>query len=540
VFSVIVPAVVRSDLVVDWSKRVMSFLLNSIWVQSCVTVRRFMRRSVDELALLVTVDTVVLDIASLGGSPAACPVSRPSSHAIAPLPASSAPPPASLRLHAAANFFTPHDDDAVLLADQASAEEAVWAEGAESLARVSEMLEHLRKLARVSVYALVGLVGAVPGALVWIFYAAYKGTAAWATHHRRLAAFYFASIAFAPVGAVVVIFVSIVLLGGIVSLSILGACVQFGVYWSTRIVYSFVRTVLTQAWADFPFLMRRDNSAARRARKAVGINELDDDENDVESAADVHTNQATELGARYHGKAVLRHPAEAGAAMACVGGLLPTELEFALASWDGGSQHGVGDDSTSLSQSTSTQNTELLRRLGMDTMVDTPTKRRLCVYYALGMLVHLQVTSGGNAWQIRRSCLRANAVVELEPDAFIDLSLAEHSQSPLAREAAEAVVELSARLRSTSRYRIVPIAGRNVPVHQWLRATLLVLMADPTVVPAWAACSEPQNGPGTNALISSTKLQALNDLTSASELKQRDVWTSPFTSSESAGTPLLT
>jgi hypothetical protein len=219
--------------------------------------------------------------------------------------------------------------------------------------------------------------------------------------------------------------------------------------------------------------------------------------------------------------------------MARVGGLLPTELEFALANWDGGSQHGEGDDSTAYCESTSAQDAELLRRLGMDSMVNTPRKRRLCTYYALGMLVHLQVTSGGNAWQIRGSCLGASAVVNADEAGFFSVALTEHGQSNVVREAIEAVVELSERLTSSSRYRIVPIVGRNVPVNQWLRAALLVLLADPTAVPSWAAAGEPPCCVDPDAGLLTGELEALDELGVSADAMQKGAWASPFSSLES-------
>lgn len=532
VFSILVPVVVRADLIVDWAKRVMwAVFLMPTWTQGCVALRRILCRS-SEIESLIAVDTDVLEIATV------C------------------------------------DNDFVN--DLDVAENLVWAQGAESLAKFSEMLEHLQKLARVSIYAGFGLVFAIPGAIFWIIYAAYKGYCSWRDHFRRLAILYWISVGFAPIGALVVVFASVVLLVGIVSLSVLGACIQFGVYWSTRIVYSVVRMILGQAWADFPFLMLREvpgaaaallssvhlpSSIAHSTRAATGLPSdapppgvpaeivprnsartaaywqesptgalgSCDPGFSTDAAADSDGNAQTlnqafanpsRASYRYHGKSVTRHPAEAGAAIARVGTFLPTDLEFILASWEGtGIQHAKvpfvtdhdkfetknkiepkSDGDGVLRQDSSAnwdkqggrevdkiagdlaeefpngRDAMLLRMLGMDDKVNTPVKRRLSTYYALGMLVQMQLNSGGNSWQLHQDCLLEPAATDL--NAFIDFAVSKESR--VAAEAAEAVIELSERLRAAGKYRFVPVGGRNIPVDVWIRAVLIALLRDPS------------------------------------------------------------
>jgi hypothetical protein len=229
-FSVLIPVVVRADLIVDWGKRVTWLLfLAPTWTQSCVSLRRIMRRAGD-MAPLLDVDADVEAIARGGGAT---------------------------------------EDD--FTADMVKVEDAVWGDGAESLVRISEILEHMRKLSRVSMYAAVGFVGAVPGAVVWVGYAAYKGVHAWRKSLRRLAILYWVSVVFSPIGAVVAMFVSAFAFVGIVSLSVVGALVAFAVHWSTRLVYSVLRMGLVQLWADFPFLMRREGAVASLIANAERI-----------------------------------------------------------------------------------------------------------------------------------------------------------------------------------------------------------------------------------------------------------------------------
>lgn len=629
VFSVLIPVVVRADLVVDWGKRVTwAVFLMPTWTQACVSLRRVFRRAGD-LSLLLDVDTDVVAMATGEGD----------------------------------SWTT----------DMLRAEDTVWSDGAESLARISEMFEHLRKLARVSAYAAVGLVGAVPGAIIWVFYGGYKGIEAWRGQFKRLALLYFVSIAFAPVGAIVVVFVSAFVFVGIVSLSVGGALVAFGVHWSTRLVYSVLRMGLCQLWAEFPFVMRREGAiGALRAtaeKVKIDIHELpttignvasiipgvgdrssknaasdyppsvpasvvlehanpdatvssgadvaipvddgrgraaggpDEDDNGEEGegtggrriSADGRLGRAFGLRGRrrrrgedvsrdrggnsddgeesessltdtlgdgadlYHGMHLDRHPDEAGAAIAHIGILMPTELEFALASWEGnktkvpqaaplfvdpegdlergesssafGGRAGSSsspDVSAASTPDVSTRNSRsalrdarYMTRLGFDAKVDTPSKRRLTTYYTLGMLVQLQVSSGGNSWLLRRSMMRSKAITDVNEFVTIILGM----RSPIASEAAVAALELSERLYRTPRYRTVPIAGRNIEVGMWVRAVLLVLLHEPGKVPSWMPADAPDlpraAPPARKAKSSADTLAAAVEESGAGELRRR-------------------
>lgn len=645
VFAVLVPAVVRADLIVDWAKRVMwAVFLMPTWTQGCVALRRITRRAA-EMEVVLATDLEVMEMADV------------------------------------------HDGD--FAQDLVAAEESVWAEGAESLVQVNEMLEHFRRLARMSLYAIAGLIGAVPGAVIWISYGTYKGYDAWRNQLRRLAVVYWLSVLFAPIGAIVVLFVSVILLVGIVSLSVAGSLIQFSVYWSTRVVYTLVRAALAEAWAEFPFLMRRDGlpplisrllppnagaamslvgnrSHMHHPGHAIATRTLALDHTGPEPRADrddagdanlmnaaaplphfnsrgsedhssegsvgvtvaprpmrahVHSSPTpttqcgtpcdVECGGKsiqhlteggissrdpeddghhpsvlYNGRSVARHPAEAGAAIARAGGLLPTELEFALASWDGVTvRHGerfpdflgafpspdkpnkhtthdrlqpVADDDSSTVDRSSTgrrrrrrkrsgsgssapvlgsHDVILMERLGMDDIVDTPRKRRLSNYYSLAMLMQMQVASGGNAWQIRRSYLRAPQVADINLFTAEILSY----NSVVAVEAAEAVSELSGRLRATARYRVVPSTGRNIPTDQWLRAVLLALLMDPEARPAWVrelslpgSMPKPiKPEPKEEDVDNETQLEKMTSEVTDPNTSLRRAWSSPLTSVES-------
>lgn len=484
VLGVLIPFVVRADLVVDWAKRVAWALLNmATWTQASVQVRRLLARA-PRMAALVDVDDEVSALAAVQNS---------------------------------------------RQADLLSSEDRVWTEDADSLVRVADVLQHFEKLGRVAFYALGGLICAVPGAIVWILYAAFHG--AWSFHKSMpvLGCLYWLSIILAPFGALIMLVASAGLLCGVVTLSVVGTIIQFSVYWSMRTVYSMVRIFMSQAWAGFPDITKPH--ATRNVDQGPPVSN----------------------SGKFAIKAI-RHPEEAGAAIAQVGSLLPSELEFALASWDGfnpgdkvkpawvsrkifaftspsgkkkssndttgprvqsgkvagkpaekrgrpkrassaedgeDNEHADGENGSS-EPDASPDNAALedreevrsgrkenetaiilLGRLGLDLSVKSVRKRRLSTYYAFGMLTHLQVESGGNAWRLRR--------VEDLPESEFDERI-KQLNSIVADEAKIALYELGTRLRGTSKYRVIPTgppSSRMVSVHSWLRSALLAFLESP-------------------------------------------------------------
>lgn len=425
--------------------------------------------------------------------------------------------------------------------DFVASEDRVWAEDADSLVRLADVLQHFEKLGRVAVYAVGGLVGAVPAAVAWVLYAGYYAVVSFLQTQRVLGVLYCLSVLLAPLGAVIVVLSSAVLLCGVVALSVVGTLIQFAVYWSTRTVYSMVRIALSQAWAGFPDITRTHESSS------------DGDAESSDSCA---------------GQGIIssnRRAEEAGAAIAHMGIYLPTELEFALASWDGfdhgetvqadwfstrlfnmnyfkdsesvlardmaarskrnancAKVRGLSKDSECKSRvekslnryhcdsndievaydsaetyeplethDSSTPESEpsaghknvvendrdtvvmLLRRLGLDLSVKSARKRRLSTYYAFGMLVQLQLDSGGNAW-------RLNDIEDISDEEFRERI--DSFDSIIADEAGTALTELSSRLKGTSRYRIIPSGTSHqqlVPVTTWLRLALLAFLETP-------------------------------------------------------------
>lgn len=469
VLGALIPAVVRADLIVDWARRVSWALMNfRSWTGAMVQFQRVTARAPTLPRLTLSRDARGVVLAVL----------------TAPV-------------------------------DFAQAENTMWGEDADALVRVKEILKHFQKLARFTLYAVLAFFGAIPAACVWAVYAVFKSLHSAQQGFGGYAVMYAVSILFAPFAALIVLLGSAALVVGVVSLSVVGTLIQFGVYWSTRVMYSMVRAALSEQWAGFPL------GTANRPKG---------------DAADV-------------GPAAARVPDEAGAAMARMGALFPTELEFALAPWDGSVggddkradkvDHLVEDDDKSLSEKkqnddpedgaggglytlvpvvsgsrrTSSSGSEpgtggkappavilaaagairvsarerhlaLMARLGLDAAADTRRKRRLSTYYMLGMFVHMQVESGGKAW-----CLEQ--VPELRGDAF--RSRLDAFDSFVVTEAAEAGDELADRLRRMSKYRIVHSGSENedlVPVKQWIRALLLFLLDTPWDPPAAAAAKE--------------------------------------------------
>lgn len=504
VLGVTIPFVVRADLVVDWAKRVSWALLNMLnWTQSTVQVRRLISRA-PSMHFVVSVDD---DVRTM--------------------------------------IRNPQDRQHDLL----SSEDRVWTEDADALVRVSEVIQHFEKLGRVACYACACLVLATPSALVWIVYALINGVISLTKSHFVLAALYFISIFLAPLGAIIMILASTGLLCGVVTLSVVGTAVQFAVYWSTRTVYSMVRIALSQAWAGFPHL-KKPHAMPNVAQSPPGPN-------------------AGTMAVR-----AIRHPEEAGAAMACMGNLLPSELEFSLGSWDGNHKdhtfkpigsslsrhlmsfgnwfhhhihsphlpHGHrthshtpytpktsqtpkrtprdgpspansnnADTSADASTSGRDENAQadvecakastkditppepvsaaeesrrvikdneriliLLGRLGLDLRIKSPRRRRLSTYYALAMLVHLQVESGGNAWRLHDT----KEISEADFDERI-----RSLNCVVADEAKIAIDELSHRLRGSSKYRIIPSGypnNRMIAVQMWLRLVLLSFLETPS------------------------------------------------------------
>jgi hypothetical protein len=187
-----------------------------------------------------------------------------------------------------------------------------------------------------------------------------------------------------------------------------------------------------------------------------------------------------------------------------------------------------------------------LARLGLDEKVDTPAKRRLTTYWCLGMLVQLQVSSGGNSWLVRRSALRAPAAVDV--DQFVATITA--LQSTVAVEAAEACLELAERMYLTPKYRVVPSGGRNIEVGTWVRAVLLILLGEPGRWPPWVPAdgAEPPSACPSLAAAAPALAKALSapmpartqppaaSVPGGATHELRHAWSSPLSSTESAKT----
>eukprot|EP00171_Calliarthron_tuberculosum_P013720 IDg13720t1 len=120
----------------------------------------------------------------------------------------------------------------------------------------------------------------------------------------------------------------------------------------------------------------------------------------------------------------------------------------------------------------------LMERLGLDLAVNSKRKRRLATYYTLGMLVNMQVESGGTAWCLDR-------VPEMQDSEF--QRRIKSLESFVANEAEEAIEELADRLKRMNKYRIIHSGSETdelVTVQQWLRAVLLYLLETPVETPA--------------------------------------------------------
>lgn len=524
VLGILIPFVVRADLIVDWARRVASALLSVLtWTQATVQLRRLMFRAATLRQSLTISDTVVQLMPQPGRSPAS---------------------------------------------DLISAEHTLWSEDADSLIHVQQVLDHFAKLGRVASYALAALVIAIPAACVWVVYAIYFTLKYALTGFFVLAVLYFLSIILAFPCAIAVIAVSAGLLFVVVTMSVIGTVIQFAVYWCTRLMYSSVRLALSQTWAGFP-VIRIPHSHLLNSSTHPDLTPVVKD-----------TTQLKGLGLLR----ALRIPEEAGAAMALLGNQLPTELEFALASWDGKdkghkskpfgfsmsrhlistncfSSHHVDEDdddddeqgeqvvenekeayharrqrhgscnmdeeeageiqfhennshfdvednedddmktasetmpmdeqsivqlddgpsytSRQLEQqqpqllrceSQQEQVRRMLKMIGLDRTMKSPRRRCLSTFYALGMLVNLQIESGGNAWCLHEiSCL--------SEDQFRDRISALNSS--VADEAHVAVRELSGRLRTSTKYQVVPSGPpiqRMIPVENWLQSVLLLFL----------------------------------------------------------------
>lgn len=561
VLGILIPFVVRADLVVDWARRVASALISvTTWTQSVVQMRRLLNRA--SWLHEVTLSEAVTEM----------------------LP----------------------EENASLGSDLLTAEQTLWTEDADSLVNISQVWEHFQKLGRVAAYAFVALVAALPAACIWVIYALYHTLKYAITGFCTLAIIYLVTIPLAFPCAGAVIAISAGLLCAVVTMSVIGTMIQFAVYWCTRMMYSIVRITLSQMWSGFP---------AVRVPHAHAT---------VQTSVEQCESVIDKRGRKLKGMALLRalrKPEEAGAAMAVLGSQLPTELEFALASWDGKhkghkskpfgfsvSRHLIstncfrqhieedddedddeyddedddedeqeGDDSLergdeeededededdddddgnggvvvdekavhmarrqrhgavhddeqrgfsvvaidddedadmktaseslpcdqneqpSLKNVTFTNNVSydastnngieqpalqtrtrsqsqqdymrrILKRIGLDHSTKSSRRRRLSTFYALGMMVNLQIESGGNA-----CCL--HNVKKISDEDFMNRINA--LNSPVADEAVVAVQELSSRLRTSSRYQVVPTGPPHqqmVPVQHWLRSLLLLFL----------------------------------------------------------------
>lgn len=252
----------------------------------------------------------------------------------------------------------------------------------------------------------------------------------------------------------------------------------------------------------------------------------------------------------YHGMELERHPDEAGAAIGHMGVLLPTELEFTLASWNGMQlrngdirnyayrwREGGGRTLPSPPPPSSGDDADPPRLFDADPSLavfadGSPSvstgspaasgdrvassvsrsswtgprrfgRRDQRYMFRLGLDGKVDTPakrrlstfySLGMLVQLQSSSggnswQLASTALRTPAATEVDYFVAVivRMRSTVALEAAEACLELGDRLLSTPRYRTVPSSGRTVNTGIWLRAVLLTILAEPGKVPAWAS-----------------------------------------------------
>lgn len=487
VLGVLLPFVVRADLVVDWAKRVAWALLHmSNWTQAAVQARRLLVRA-NNMPALVRVDDDVVAMTNTCSTPQQ---------------------------------------------DLQQSEDLVWNADTNSLVRVADILQHFEKLSRIAAYSTAGLILAIPLSVLAMFYAAYLAVVAIRCAHAAEACLYLASIFLAPLAGAILLVASAGMLCGVVALSILGTIIQFAVYWSTRAVYTIVRIAVSHTWARFPYFSKSravtnvDKSSsnhptgsfavrARRCPEEAGaaiaqMGALLPTELEFALASwdgfhkgdkfrpewfskrvlqDLHFTLFEDGDSTLNGEIRVRPkryklPAKITTNTQTVAPSLrreepagvtqPPEISHfeeeppsrqSIQSLEDARKIGVKDDDPAL---------VLLERLGLDLSVRSTRRRRLSTYYAMAMLVSLQVESGGTAWRLQTIHALSEEEIHEKMNTF---------ESSVVEEAKVALHELVSRLSGTSKYRIIPTGPPKntvVPVQVWLRTALLCFLECPT------------------------------------------------------------
>ncbi len=437
VIGILLPAVVRADLIVDWAKRVSFSLLNvRAWVAACVQFQRIMAR-------------------------AAALRAKPELHVSRDVQ--------NLAMAAYANR-----------ADVVGSERLIW-ESDVSLVKTKEIMKHFLHLGRIAVYGVSVFVGAIPAGVLWIGYAVYLAVRDGQRKNALPALLYVLSIPFTPFAVIFALIASFGLVVGVVSLSVFGTLVQFFVYWAVRFVYCIVRMGLSEEYAGFPIVSRT------RSKAEVEFEDVKDGKR--------HPNEAAAAIARGGDF----FPSELEFALSPWDGSTSYEDDRTCDKVDipavddaKGEGFYVPPRSFKRTQSleslglemdpdfdgdeTMEKHLSLLLRLGLDRSNNTRRKRRLSSYYALCFMVSLQVESGGKGF-----CL--HAVPELSDSEFMEK--VDKFDSFVVDDVAVACKELAKRLRRMTRYRIIHYGEENdvADVEQWLRAVVLFLFDSPLDTP---------------------------------------------------------
>ncbi len=437
VIGVLLPAVVRADLIVDWARR-MSFSLINVrsWVSACVQFQRIMARTAALRAkpeLNVSRDVQTLAMAA-------------------------------------------HNNRV----DVVGSERLIW-ESDVSLVKAKEIMKHFVHLGRIALYCVIVFVGAVPAGMFWIAYAVYLAVRDGRRKNYLPALLYVLSIPFTPIAVVFSLIASFGLVVSVVSLSVFGTMVQCFLYWAVRYVYCIVRLGLSEEYAGFPILSRT------RARREVEFEDVKDGKRNPNEAG-----TAIARGGDFF-------PSELEFAQSPWDGRISSEDDSTCDKVDIPSVEEEKEDgsfvpprslkgaesleslelemdSDSTNDETMERHLSLLQRLGLDRTNNTRRKRRLSSYYALCFMVSFQVESGGKGF-----CL--NAVPELSDSEFMEK--VRKFKSFVVDDVAVACKELAKRLRRMTRYRIIHCGGEKdlVDVEQWLRAVVLFLFESPLDTP---------------------------------------------------------
>lgn len=180
---------------------------------------------------------------------------------------------------------------------------------------------------------------------------------------------------------------------------------------------------------------------------------------------------------------------EVAIAMANIGGLFTADFDHMLNGWDGCT--GLRRDSsncrlvfaslidakvTDTSTSYSEVDQYLLERLGLDMNVGSSARRRLATYYAIGMLVNMQVESNGLALRLPMQPRMTGEDFKSRMDLY---------GSFVIEEAQDPVEELVHRFNLDTKYRYVPSGfGNNdcLPVEHWVQCLLINLLNDDILI----------------------------------------------------------